>query len=160
GDLLLKAMEERRSRLSAMAPGMFPHGPDGGDSAVAAPAPREKISIDKAWHGVHYVMCGAPEPGSTLLSQAILGGTDTGDDEEGFSGYGPARYFTAAQVAELARALSRPELETEAAQRFDSARMAQLELYPGWDASHAQDDREWIMGSFRRLRDFYQDAAA
>ena len=104
-------------------------------------------------------MCGAPEPGPTLLSQAILVGTDIGDDEEGFSGYGPARYFTAAQVAELARTLSRPELETEAAGRFDAARMAELELYPGWDPKRSHDDREWIMSSFRRLRDFFVDAS-
>lgn len=155
GELLLKVMEERRQRLAAVAPGMFPVEPGMGASASA----REKISLDKAWHGVHYVLCGAPEPGPTLLSQAILGGTDIGDEEEGFSGYGPARYFTAAQVVELARTLSRPELETEAAERFDPERMAELELYPGWEPKRAQDDREWIMSSFRRLRDFVVDAS-
>ena len=33
-----------------------------------------------------------------------------GDDPEGFSGYGPARYFRSAQVLELSEELSRPEV--------------------------------------------------
>jgi hypothetical protein len=84
----------------------------------------------------------------------VLGGVELGHDE-GFSGYGPPRYFTAAQVAELGQALSRPELESEAAARFDAARMSQLQIYPGWRPS----DAEWVMDSVRRLRDFYSDAA-
>src|ERR1700724_3006719 len=44
------------------------------------------ISIDKSWHGVHYLLCGAAEPTTTLISKAIMGGTEVGDD---FSGYGP-----------------------------------------------------------------------
>jgi len=139
GDAILKLMEERRAR-SAGRPR------SAGASAV--------LSLDKAWHGVHYVLCGEVEAGAALLSQAVLGGAELGDDE-GFSGYGPPRYFTAAQVAELGQALSRPELEPEAAARFDAVRMSQLSIYPGWQPS----DAEWVMDSFRRLRDFYSDAA-
>jgi Domain of unknown function (DUF1877) len=164
GDLLVKALEERRSRMAALAPGAFPQGirgagPTGGVPAAAPAGPHEKLSLDKAWHGVHYVLCGQPEPGETILSHVVLGGTDIGDDEEGFSGYGPARYFTPAEVAGLAHALSRPDLETEAARRFDAAKMEKLEIYPGWSAGQAEADKEWIMDSFRRLRDFFADAA-
>jgi hypothetical protein len=102
-DAILKLMEGRRGR-----------------SAGA----RAVLSLDKAWHGVHYVLCGEIEPGAALLSQAVLGGVELGDDE-GSSGCGPARYFTAAQVGELGQALSRPELESEAAGRFDAVRMSQ-----------------------------------
>jgi hypothetical protein len=72
------------------------------------------VSLDKAWHGVHYLLCGEVEPGPALLSQTVLGGVELGENE-GFSGYGPPRYFTPAQVAELSQVLNRPELETEAA---------------------------------------------
>ena len=61
----------------------------------------------------------------------------------------------AAQVAEVSQALSRPDLESQAAARFDAARMSQLKIYPGWRPS----DAEWVMDSFRRLRDFYSDGA-
>jgi hypothetical protein len=139
GNELLKLMEERQARSPGPEPSV-------GQRAV--------LSLDKNWHGVHYVLCGEAEPGAQLLSQAVMGGVELGDDE-GFSGYGPPRYFTSAQVAELARALSQPELESEAAARFDAARMSQLGIYPGWQPSDATE----VMDGFRRLRDFYADAA-
>ena len=141
GDAILKMMEERRNRSAGPASSAGMH-------AV--------LSLDKAWHGVHYVLCGEVEPGDALLSQPVLGGVALGDDDEGFSGYGPPRYFIATQVVELAKALSRPELEAEASARFDAVRMSQLSIYPGWQAS----DAAWVMDSFRRLRDFYSDAAS
>ena len=140
GDALLKLMQERAARSAR--PG----------SPASA---RSVLSLDKAWHGVHYVLCGEVEAGPALLSQAVLGGVALGDDDEGFSGYGPARYFTAAQVAELSQALSLPELESEAAARFDAERMSELSIYPGWRPS----DAEWVLDAFRRLRDFYSEAA-
>ena len=77
---------------------------------------------------------------------------------EGFSGYGPARYFRAAQVRKLSEELRRPEVESEAAARFDPARMSRLQIYPGWRAG--EQDKEWLMNAFQRLRDFYLSAAA
>jgi hypothetical protein len=124
--------------------------------AVSAVAESPILSLEKAWHGVHYVLCGQPEPGSSLLSQVILGGAVLGEDDEGFSGYGPPRYFTSGHVAQLSRTLSRPEMEAEAAGRFNAARMSQLRIYPGWQPS----DGERVMNAFRRLRDFYADARA
>ncbi|HYL27057.1 MAG TPA: YfbM family protein [Candidatus Nitrosotalea sp.] len=143
GDDLLKMMQERRARLSA------------GNEVARKTHPT--LSLDKAWHGVHYILCGETEPGATPLSQAILGGTALGDeDDEGFSGYGPARYFTASQVAEIAHALNDPVLESQAAARFDPEKMAELEIYPGWRAS----DAESLLNALRQLRDFYAKAAA
>ena len=137
---LLRVMEERRARLAALS----------------STKPHASISLDKEWHGVHFVLCGEVEPGATLLSKAVLGGTVLGEDDEGFSGYGPARSFRPAQVAELSVALSSPETEAEAAARFDAARMSKLGIYPGWRAS----DAEPVMQALRRLRDFYADAAS
>jgi hypothetical protein len=138
-DAILKLMEGRRARSAGLAA-----------SAHARPV----LSLDKAWHGVHYVLCGEVQAGTALLSQAVLGGIELGEDE-GFSGYGPARYFTPAPVTALSQALSRPELEQEAAARFDAVQMSELRIYPGWEAS----DADWVMDGFHRLRDFYSDAA-
>jgi hypothetical protein len=119
---------------------------------------REVLSIEKAWHGVHYLLAGAAKPGPELRSQAVLGGVELGEDPEGFSGYGPARYFRATQVRELSEELRRPEVESEAAARFDPAKLSQLQIYPGWHAG--EQDREWLMDAFQRLRGFYSSAAA
>lgn len=121
-------------------------------------ATRETLSLEKAWHGVHYLLSESVEPGPELPSQAVLGGVELGDDPEGFSGYGPARYFRAAEVRKLAEALRRPEVEAAAAVRFDASRMSQLQIYPGWRAG--EQDKEWLMDAFRRLREFYAGAAA
>jgi hypothetical protein len=129
-----------------------------GKRAQPAGGKREVLSLEKAWHGVHFLLAGAAEPGKDLRSQAVMGGTELGDDPEGFSGYGPARYFRAAQVRELSEELRRSEVESEAAARFDPEKMSQLHIYPGW--SEGEEDREWVMNAFHRLRDFYATAAA
>jgi Domain of unknown function (DUF1877) len=125
--------------------------------AAAGSAPQAKgadISLDKGWHGVHYLLCGAAEPNSTVLGQAVMGGTDIGED---FGGYGEARYFTPDQVAETARELCRADLETEMKARMDPARMLSAEIYPGgWDVTGA----DWLFEEFHKLRDFYADASA
>jgi len=61
-------------------------------------------------------------------------------------------------VRELSEALRRPEVEAEAAARFDPAKMSQLQIYPGWQPGN--QDKEWLMDAFQRLRDFYSSAAA
>jgi hypothetical protein len=126
-------------------------------ATAAGSAPQHKgadISLDKGWHGVHYLLCGAAEPNSTVLGQTVMGGTEIGED---FGGYGEARYFTPDQVAEIARELGRTDLETEMKKRFDPARMLGAEIYPGgWDVTGA----DWLFEEFRKLRDFYSDASA
>ncbi|HEX3454316.1 MAG TPA: YfbM family protein [Gaiellaceae bacterium] len=113
----------------------------------------DRLELDKAWHGLHYILSGKVEPDETLIGQAVLGGTEIGDD---FSGYGPARWFTAAEVGELAAVLGDPAVAKDAAARYDTARMTELQIYPfGWD----EDDREWLLSALRGLRGFYADAA-
>jgi hypothetical protein len=112
----------------------------------------QSVSIDKAWHGLHYLLCGAPEPAPGPLGQAVFGGTEIGEDQ----GYGPARYFTPAQVAEIAAALQSPSLEPELQARFDAAAMTQLGIYPGvWEP----DDHNWLIDAFHTVRDFYTAAS-
>ena len=125
-------------------------------SANTATAPPAALHLDRAWHGVHYLLCGEAARGAALLSQPVLGGTQIGGQLEDFSGYGPPRYFTAAQVSELAEALAPVTVELTAATRFDAAQMFHLDIYPGWRPS----DEWWLMDAVRRLRDFYADAAA
>ena len=141
GDQLLKIMKERRERAMAMTSGTSKDSP--------------RLSLNKDWHGVHYLLCGKPEPDDSLLGKAVLGGTPIGDDDEGFSGYGPARFFTAAEVAKLTSLLSAPVVESEAKARFDATRMNELKIYPGF----RPQDVDPLLDSLRQLCDFYADAA-
>ncbi|MGN6377329.1 MAG: DUF1877 family protein [Gaiellales bacterium] len=140
GEAIMRLMQERLGR------------PPGGG---AAPSGRhEVLSLDKAWHGVHYILTGEVEPTDTPLGQAVLGGADVGED---FSGYGPARLFDPDLTAAIALALADPALEGHARARFDRQRMTELQIYPfGWDA----DSLDWLLSALRDLRRFYADAAA
>ena len=110
------------------------------------------VSIDKSWHGIHYLLCGAPEPTTALISKAILGGTEIGDD---FSGYGEARYFTVDETAAMSSELNRSTLEAEMTRRYDPAQMTRLGIYPnGWSGP----DLQWLLREFHNLRGFYADA--
>jgi hypothetical protein len=112
------------------------------------------ISLDKAWHGVHYLLCGLVDEGPTIESQAIAGGTEFGED----LGYGPARYHRPKRVAEIAAAFARDGLEAEMIARFDPARMKALSIYPGgWEQA---GEREWLLDAFHQLRGFYNESAA
>ena len=111
------------------------------------------ISLDKAWHGLHYLLCGAAEPAPGPLGQAVFGGDEIGDD----MGYGPARCFTVAKTSEIAQALQAPGLESTLRGRFDPNAMEQLGLYPGgW----LHEGPDWLIDAFQKLRDFYAAASA
>jgi Domain of unknown function (DUF1877) len=139
---LLKAMQER---LGAMA---RPSASGGG----AAPA--ASLSLEKDWHAIHYLLCGAAQPGQSLLSQVILGGTEIGEDD---LGYGPARYFDAKRTADIARELGRSGLENEMRARFDPTKMVAAELYPGgWEPGEIDN----LINEFHGLREFFADAIA
>lgn len=149
-DALLKLMRERGQALAAMVGSQQPPKAPGGSSKTSQSA---KISLDKAWHGVHYLLSGEIEPGSAIPSQAVMGGVEVGED----LGYGPARYFEVDKVQAIAQALSSVSLEAEMTARFDPARMTSLGIYPGgWKAG----DVDWLMEEFRHLRQFYADASA
>lgn len=131
--------------------GLVPSDGEPGDTFVTDG--RRTLSLDRAWHGVHYLLSGSPEPHSGRWGRVILGGTDIGDDDFGF---GPARYFDADEVAEISADLGRPELEAELEDRFDPTRMTALAIYPGgWDTG----DRDWLLDGFRQLRGFLADAS-
>src|SRR5215472_14032920 len=134
--LLQLAQREAARRRAPSAPGTAGHS----------------VSLDKAWHGLHYLLCGAPEPVPGPLGQAVFGGSEIGEDQ----GYGPARYFSPAQVAEIASALQAQGLEGELHTRFDAEAMTRLGIYPGgWDAG----DHDWLIEAFRTERDFYAAAS-
>lgn len=139
GDAILKRMTDRAAALRQ--PAQQKGKPEG-----------KSISLDKAWHGLHYLLCGAAEPAPGPLGQAVLGGAEIGED----LGYGPARCFTAAQTSEIAQAMQDPGLEATLQARFNPAEMTLLSLYPGgWDVNGVA----WLIDAFHTLRDFYAAAA-
>jgi hypothetical protein len=151
GEELLKVMGHR---FAAMQQAFVGGGATSGGGASQPRASSGRISLDKAWHGIHYLLIGQVEPDGTPLGQVILGGTEIGDDD---LGYGPARYFTQADVATTAGELGATTLGPQMQARFDPAQMVSLEIYPGgWSPSGLN----WLMDEYRNLRGFFADASA
>jgi hypothetical protein len=126
--------------------------PPGQSSARAGEPAKDAISLDKAWHGLHYLLCGAIDATASALGQAVLGGAEIGED----LGYGPARYFTIVETSKIAQALQAPDLEATMRARFDPAAMTPLGIYPGgWD----EEGDDWLIDAFHALRDFYNAAS-
>jgi hypothetical protein len=63
--------------------------------------PPNYIDLDKAWHGIHYLLTGLAEGGPEPQSLAVFGGEEFGPEV----GYGPARFLTADQVRHVAETL-------------------------------------------------------
>jgi uncharacterized protein DUF1877 len=126
--------------------------------AMAGETPAEvdgtgpSIDLEKAWHGIHYLLCGSAEPTGSLLSAAVMGGTEIGPDR----GYGPVRFLTVDEVGAVAAALETIRLE-DLRSAYDGKAMEQARIYPGgWDQPECLD---WLMDSLIELKEFYRRAA-
>ena len=60
-----------------------------------------EVDLDKAWHGIHYLLTGSVASNKTLASKVIMGGENIGPDR----GYGPAQLLKAAEVKAIAKLL-------------------------------------------------------
>jgi hypothetical protein len=112
-----------------------------------------ELDIDKAWHGLHFLLCGSAGEALGPLGSAVLGGKEIGAD----SGHGPARYLEPPEVNAIAHALG--SLTSEVlAERFDPAALDQHKVYPGrWVAN--DEHKEWLCDAFSQLQSFYRSAA-
>lgn len=122
-----------------------------------APGEVDTIDLDKAWHGIHFLLTGTAWEGEPPLNFLMHGGTVIGEVEVG---YGPARGMTAAEVKVVAGALAGID-EAFMRARFDPVQMTQLGIYPGiWDRDPAEDDSfGYCMEYFGALRAFVMRAA-
>jgi Domain of unknown function (DUF1877) len=111
------------------------------------------LYLDKAWHGIHFLLAGSAWDTTAGAGEAVLGGAEIGDDV----GYGPARLLTPDRVSVIAADLRTVELSSLRA-RYDAAALAAADIYPGvWDESDVFDT--YLGPYFETLREFYVAAA-
>ncbi len=111
------------------------------------------VDLDKAWHGVHWLLTGAADVTDDVTSDALFGGEPIGED----LGYGPPRLLSPERASAVADALERLDVGT-LRQRMDARAMTDAEIYPTiWDESDVFD--EYLAPAFERLRSFYLAAA-
>lgn len=85
----------------------------------------DRLYLDKAWHGIHWLL--AKSSGSTdePLSKLIMGGKPVGVK----LAYGQARVHTATEVKTFASLLERIDFEV-IAKNYDAAAMDAADIYP------------------------------
>ena len=128
------------------------------DDVVLGDGEGEEDDLDKAWHGIHFLLTASAWEGQPPLHFLVAGGTPVGDIDVG---YGPARVLTSAEVASVHRALSELPDDTLRA-RFDPAAFQQADIYPGiWDRDSKEHDLLlYLMDYLGTLRAFLERAVA
>lgn len=114
----------------------------------------EVTDIDKAWHGVHFLLSGEPHgPGERVEGAAIMGGTEVGPD----MGYGSGRVHTPSQVQEINVALDALSEDTFC-DRFDATELGNNDIYPDiWD--EGEEALEYLMFGLQGIKQVFATAA-
>jgi hypothetical protein len=109
--------------------------------------------LDKAWHGIHFLLAGEPWGGALPASTLLIGGKPIGDVD---LGYGPARALTPDEVRAFhahVAAISPDAFDA----RFDAKSLLDGKVYPTiWDRdlNGEPDGRPYLNEYFQILKDF------
>ncbi|HEY6621354.1 MAG TPA: YfbM family protein [Steroidobacteraceae bacterium] len=98
------------------------------------------LSLEKSWHGLHFLMTGDAWAGDPPLNCLTVGGEQVGDIDVG---YGPARIFRAPSVAAIHEAMENfPDSNVDA--RLDPKVFDAAQIYPGiWSEPRADLVKEY-----------------
>jgi hypothetical protein len=125
------------------------------DLISAEPADGSYLSLEKAWHGLHYLLTGSAYEGPLPLSFILTGGQNIGPDLD----YGPARLLSAQFVKDLDSSLRDLTID-DLWQRFVPAKLFEEKIYPEiWDEPEEElkDEYGWY---FNDLKSFVQGASS
>ncbi|WP_224361256.1 YfbM family protein [Hyalangium versicolor] len=116
-----------------------------------------ELDIGETWHGLQYLLTETAWEGAAPLDFLVRGGEDVGDIP---SDEGTARVFKPAEVKKLSEALQGLSQAT-LRQRFDPAKLQQLDIYPGlWDEpADDTDPLEELISYFAELKKFVSHVA-
>ena len=124
--------------------------PDGIEDLLESDDDISSVDLDKAWHGLHWLLQRSDAP----VDEAVFGGEEIGED----LGYGPSRLLSPDRVKHVASALALLGAD-KLGTRLDRAAMSRDEVYPMiWDEEDIFES--YLAPAFAQLRDFYAAAAA
>jgi hypothetical protein len=132
------------ARTAAVRPGLLsrllgrsPAKVDGPTTLPLGPGEGSAADLDKAWHGIHYLLTGTAWEGAPPLNALVSGGRELADVDVG---YGAPRTLTGAETRAFATELEKLS-DAELRARFVPSEMMRLEIYPEiWDRDPADDD--------------------
>ena len=113
------------------------------------------LSLEKSWHGLHFVLTRTAWEGDPPLNFLALGGIPVGDEDVG---YGPARILDPACVGELTAALAQFS-NSDFERNFDLDELSSADIYPQiWDEP-LNDLREEYGGYLQTMKAHVHRAA-
>jgi len=117
----------------------------------------ELVSIDKAWHAIHYILTGEvwEVPEDDILAQLILGGEPVNDED---MGYGPIRWISKEIVSRLSDAMDEWDMERFRA-KFNLKDMAENEIYPIIKDEDEEIFFQYVWENFATLKQFFRETA-
>ena len=111
------------------------------------------LSLEKAWHGLHYLLTGSAAEGGLPLGFLLEGGEEVGDDD----GYGPPRIFSPEEVEQIDTALAAVS-DDALWSRFDPDEMSSEGVYPEcWDEDE-DELREEYLSYFHEMKKVVKNA--
>jgi len=112
------------------------------------------VYLDKAWHGLHFLLTGTAYDAKSVLGQAIMGGRPIGKDQ----GYGPMRLVSPEQVKAISEALAQVTPEDLTA-RYDPITLDRAQIYPTVWVRDGPEGLRFLLSFFGSLQAFYRKAA-
>jgi len=119
--------------------------PQRGSTESAATATATSVSLEKSWHGLHYLLTGDVWEGIGPLAFLVSGGEQLGDDDS------PIHWFTPEETRDIQQALAGVS-DDALWSRFDANEMQRQDIYPGiWDEEE-DDLKEEYLEYFHELK--------
>jgi hypothetical protein len=134
----------------------FEDGPDK-SGLVLQQGEGETIDIDKAWHGIHYLLTGSASGGAPPLDFILAGGRPIGDADEDMEAMS-FRVLTANEVAAVHQALRDVDVDV-LRQRFDPAVMNSKDIYPLISMNEGEERFAYCLGYFDTMKAAIADTA-
>jgi hypothetical protein len=129
--------------------------PEAKDAWKPSETPQE-FDVDKAWHGIHFLLTGSDWEGEGPLAFILHGGREINED----LGYGPPHGFTSAEVKEISKALDAVNVQ-DLCDKADLGQFKANEIYPEiWDSEPREECLGYIGESLKELRQFVSQTAS
>lgn len=118
--------------------------------------PITEIDVDKAWHGIHFLLTGTDWDGEGPLAFIVHGGQEISEA----LGYGYPHGFTSNEVKAIDEAL-RPINADELYERAEPAEFARHYIYPEvWTDEPKDECIGYVTEYFQQLKQFVAQTAA
>lgn len=138
-------LERLRASPDKLEAFLYPDDEDG--------EPEQGACIEKAWHGIHYLLAGDADFVDTPAGWAVLGGTEFGDDKGGRR----VRWLAPDDVRRVAAALPGVQMFSD---RYAPELMNRDAIYPeGVWVRDGDNARDYLVEHYETLLAFYRAAA-